>query len=138
MTEAEIQQQLAEKLEQDRADPIPAPQPSPTPPEKEDEAFHNNLPLADLVTRNELMDYFDIPSAARHSVETEVWVNKIMDWARDEGGSSNIGDLLRVINAQETTMGSRHNEQRVYKLYQYIRIHEQRQALAERERSLYG
>lgn len=140
MDETEIAATLAAKLEEAERPETPEPaQPEiPRVPEKQDEAFHDNLPLEDVMGKMQIMDFFEIPQATRRTAEVNDQINRIISWAKDEAKSSDVTEMMRVIREQETMMGSRLKEQRVYKLYQYVKIHEIRKQLAEKERALYG
>ncbi len=137
MDEAAIVAKLSE-----RANPVPPPEPTiPETPLEEpnpDEGFHDNLPLENTLEKLNLMDYFQIASQNRHSPEIQTWLNTIISWARDEAGSSEYTDMLRVINDQERVMGSKLKPDRMLRLWQFVKINTQRKQLIERERVLYG
>lgn len=137
MDEAAIAAKLAEKT---NPQPIPPPvTEEPEPPEEpKDENFHHNLPLENTIEKLNLMDYFQIPSMNRHSPEVAQWLDTVIEWARDEAGSSEYTDMLRVINDQERVMGNRIKPDRLLRLWQFVKIHSQRKRLIEQERSLYG
>jgi len=135
MTEDEVAAQLAAKV----AEPTTAPElPSdPKPEPKEDEAFHDNLPLETVVSKMKLEDYFEIPLPARRSAEVEQQLNRIIDWARSETKSSEYSDIMRAISDQERIMGIKLKDNRLIKLYQFVTINSQRKRLMEQERALY-
>ena len=136
MNEEAIAAKLAEQ-----ANPVPAP-PMTTPetpgePVKEDSDFHHNLPIENSVEKLNFMDYFQIPSQNRHAPEIATWLDTVMDWARDEAGSSDYNDMLRVINDQERVMGNKIKPDRLLRLWQFVKINSQRKKLIEQERALY-
>lgn len=136
MDEAAIVAKLAEN-----ANPVPdIPATAPIAPAEhdQDEGFHDNLPLENTLEKLNLMDYFQIASQNRHSPEIQTWLNSVIDWARDEAGSSEYTDILRVINDQERVMGSKIKPDRLLRLWQFVKINTQRKRLIEQERVLYG
>jgi len=134
MDEKQIEEQLAQKT----VAPTPQEQPEHIPDPNEDEAFHNSLPLENTLEKIKFQDYFEIPSAARHSAEVATQLDRIIDWARDEAKSSDYNDILRVINDQERVMGSRLKDNRLMRLYQFVTVNTQRKRLMEQERALYN
>ena len=84
------------------------------------------------------MDYFQIPSMSRHAPEVSQWIDEVVAWARDEAGSSEYTDILRVINDQERVMGNKLKPDRLLNLRQFVKINSQRRRLAEQERALYA
>jgi len=133
MSEDEVAKNLADSLPQEEArdysykDPVP-----------EDQNFVDKMTPEEQLTRGQLMDYFDIPMHERHGPKVDNWINEIYAWAREQAGSGEYHDLLRVINEQEMHMGSKLKPQRTYRLYEYIKIARIRKQLAERERLIYG
>lgn len=136
MNEDEIAAKLAAAL--DPPAPTTAPELPAEPEPKQDEAFHDNLPLETVVDKMKLHDYFEVPALARRSAEVETQLNRILDWARDESKSSEYSDLLRVISDQERIMGIKLKDNRMTKLFQYVTINSQRKRLMEAERALYN
>src|SRR5258708_2965294 len=139
MSEDEIVAKLAEKAAEPEQ-PTTAPElPSdPRPAPKEDEAFHDNLPLETVMDKLKLQNYFEIPALSRRSAEVETQLNRIVAWATDEANSSEYADILRVISDQERIMGIKLKDNRLIKLFQYVTINAQRKRLMEQERALYG
>lgn len=131
--EAQIQAQLIAKM--------PSSQPSEpmehTPDEPGDPAPPGMTPEASL-DRIKLLDYFGISSIDRHSPEADNYLTKIMEWARDEAGSSEYTDILRVISDTERTLGIRFKEGRLTTLFRLVTIRHARNQLAEQERALYN
>lgn len=103
------------------------------------DGLHNSLPLDNTSLRFELMDYFNVGLSARHSSETQEQVNTIMQWAVDATNSTNIVDILKELNLQETVLGSRLKGDRLQRIYRYVRIAQQKRVLdAKMEAMLYA
>lgn len=134
MTEDQIAAELASRLEEPAAEEPVIKEQSPEAPRD----FVDKMMPEDYVTRGRLMDWFEIPMHERHSPEVDRYINDIYSWARDNAGTGEFHDLLRIINEQEQIMGSRAKPGRVAKLYKYIKISQLRRELANRERLLYG
>lgn len=137
MNEEQIQQKLASTIDDPVSPTEPESPAEPRPEPKEDDVFHDNLPLETTLDKMKLYDYFEIPQAGRHSAEVQTQMSRILDWARDEMKSSEYTDILRAITDQERVMGNRLKDNRLYRLYQYVVINSQRKKLAEQERALY-
>lgn len=138
MNEEEVAAQLAERTVEP---PVKAEPEQPTilkPEPKEDEAFHDNLPLETTLDKLKFLDYFEISSLSRRSAEVDTQLNRIIDWARDEAKSSDYTDILRIIDSQERVMGIKLKDNRLTKLSQFVTINQQRKRLLEQERSLYA
>lgn len=106
----------------------------PTPP---DEEFIDKITPESNLEKIKLFDYFELSSMDRRSPEAEKYIGAIMDWARDEAGSSDYTDILRVINDQERVMGGLLKAQRLSKLYRFVTVRQQRNRLIQEERALY-
>jgi hypothetical protein len=133
VTEEQIAAELAAKLEE----PAVAEAPVDIQPE-EPQNFVDKLLPEEQLTRSQLYDWFEVPMHERHQPDVERYINDIYAWARDNAGSGEFHELLRVINEQEQIMGSRNKPGRVARLYKYIKISQLRQKLAAQERVLYG
>lgn len=134
MNEEQIAAELARRTEEPVAEPTAA---EPVQPEAPQDFVDKMLPEEQL-TRNQLYDWFEVPMAERHHPDVERYINDIYAWARDNAGSGDYTELLRVISQQEQILGSRNKPGRVAKLYKYIKIAQLRQKLANEERLLYG
>lgn len=132
MSEEQIAAELAARLEE----PAVAETPVQTQPEAPQDFVDKMLPEEQL-TRNQLLDWFAVPMHERHQPDVERYINDIYAWARQNAGSGEYAELLRVINEQEQILGSRNKPGRVAKLYKYIKINQLRQKLAAEERALY-
>ena len=107
-------------------------------PEEEAEMLHNSLPLDNYVLRHQVFDFMDIPVTSRSDPTTSGAIDTILEWAYKQTGSREFADLIHVINRQEAVMGSRRSDDRLARLYQFVKINKQMEALAEQERALYG
>jgi glucose/arabinose dehydrogenase len=136
MNEDEVAAKLAATVDPPTTAPELPSDPKPEP--REDEAFHDNLPLETVMDKMKLQDYFEVPALARRSAEVETQLNRIVDWARDEARSSDYADILRVISDQERIMGIKLKDNRMTKLFQYVTINSQRKRLMEAERALFN
>jgi len=135
--EARIAAAIKERI--DVPDPTPAISEEPKAPEKPDEQFlHDGLPLETMLEKQRWLDYFNVPSMSRREPQVDTWLTKVIDWARDEAGSSEYSDILRVINDQERTLGSKIKQDRLATLARFAQIRMTRRRLIEEERALYG
>lgn len=134
MSEDQIAAALAARLEEPVVEEPVIKEQAPEAPQD----FVDKMLPEEQLTRNRLLDWFEIPMHERHTTKTDRWINDIYAWARETAGSGEYTDLLRVINEQEQIMGSRMKPGRVVKLYKYIQISRLRRQLANQERLLYG
>ena len=132
MSEQEIASDLAAKIAIDE----PPATVEVKPEEPKDPAPPGMTPEASL-ERMKLFDYFEIKTADRYSAEAETYLNKIIEWARDESGSSDYTDILRAISDQERILGIKLKPERLSRLYRFAVIRAQRNRLVEAERALY-
>lgn len=137
MDEATIAAQLAEKVAEPTPPPVTETPEEPKIQPKQDESFHDNLPLETTLDKLKMLDYFEIPPLSRRSAEVDSQLSRIMDWAQQEAGSREYTDILRVINDQERVMGNKLKDNRLTRLYQFVTINAQRKRLIEQERALY-
>ena len=135
-----MEDQIVSQLSVPKEELTPVPPITPDPPKeepKEDESFHDNLPLENTLEKMRLMDYFEIPQISRYQPEVATWLDQVIEWARTEAGSSEFTDMLRIINDQERIMGNKLKQDRLSKLANFVKINSQRRKLAEMERALY-
>ena len=135
------EQAIADKLAQKVAEPIPPPvteTPEVKPVREGEEFIHDNLPLENTLEKMQLLDHFRVPSEMRREANISTWLDRVVDWARDEAGSSDYTDLLRVIDDQERVLGSKMKQDRLLTLYQFVTINAQRKRLIQQERALYS
>jgi len=136
MDEATIQAQLSQGM--------PTEEPattSPRPPADDPidpDALHNNLPLENAITRNEVMDYFNLNSRERMSEDMKTRVDAIVQWARETTGSTELVDIFQAIRRQEGRMGIRFAPNKIDRLVRHIVLDRQISALNEKQRALYG
>ena len=105
---------------------------------EENDGSHNNLPLENMLLKQQVFDFMDIPVGARTNPETLGAIDTILEWAYKQTGSREFSDMLKVINRQEAIMGSRMRGNRVFDLYKFVKINNQMSALYEQEKALYG
>lgn len=135
--EAEIQADLAAKLAVRSLPPPTTPGAPPTVNEPDDPA-PAGMTLENSLEKMKFFDYFQVKTADRRSPEAEVYLQKVLDWARDETGSSDYIDVLRAISDQERILGIKLQPDRLSRMYRFALIRSQRIRLAEEERALYG
>jgi hypothetical protein len=132
MNEDAIAAQLAAKT----AEPVPAP--TVTPPEPVDPPNYVDKMLPEEhVTANRLLDFLEVQPEVRHNAEVDDYIRTIYQWAKEQAGTDDYYQILRVIQEQEMHMGSRLKPGRLQKLAEYVKISKVRQQLAVRERELY-
>lgn len=135
MDESQIVAQLAQGVPKEDS-PIANPAPLPAP--EDGGLMHNGLPLETQLQRQELLDYFELPSSYRKNPEVLQQIDNIITWARDNASSTEMADIFRIINRQENMLGSKLKPGRIAKLNRYIHLHNQGRAIDEQMRSLYG
>lgn len=113
-------------------DPTPEEQPPSV------EVFSNNLPLDNMVLRSTTMDMLNIPVGARSSAETLTQVDSILRWASENAPDKELGTLLETIQRQVRMMGAQLKEDKVQRLYRYVRLNSQRLAVETQMKALYG
>lgn len=136
MTEAEVAAQVALNTEPSRPIPSEYPEP-PVASEDSNSNFVDKMLPEEQLTATQIMDYLQIPFERRHDPDTERRVQSIYQWARENAGTNDLPQLLRVISEQEMHLGSKLKPDRVRRLAEYISINKMRQNLAARERLLY-
>lgn len=134
MNEDAIAAELKAKLQVEE----PAPEPAKEEPKTDERFLHDGLPLESRLEKQQWLDYFQVPSQARYDGKVDTWLQRVLDWARDEAGSSEYTDILRVISDQERILGSKIKPDRLATLARFATIRRQRIQLAEQERALYG
>lgn len=135
---AETEQQIATRLAQSIAPP-PSTDDEPVEPTQEDrEPLHNNLPLEGAITKQELMDYFNLSPTLRHGAETAQAIETIMEWAKTDSGSTDLAALLKSIRFAELGLGSTLKPDRLQRLYRFVRLNQQHALLNEKMRALYA
>lgn len=132
--ESKIAEALKAKLAQ--LEPVIEEKPKEEP--KTDERFVHDLPPENLLERQRWLDYFNVPSMSRREPQIDGWLTRVIDWARDEAGSSEYADMLRVIDDQERILGSKIKQDRLSTLARFAQIRVQRRKLLAEERAIYG
>jgi hypothetical protein len=131
--ETKIVEELASKLPKEEVRDYSYPEP-----DKPSEQFVDKLLPEERLTQTEILDYLQIPMAERHSPIIDDYIHTIYEWARENAQSSDVNQLLRVINEQEMHLGSKLKPDRLRRLAEYVKINKLRQSLAAREQALYG
>ena len=134
--EEQIVQQLADNLPAHV--PLEGAYPEIKPEQDANNNFLDKMLPEERLTQIQLLDYLQIPTAQRHDPIVDDYVNTIYAWARDNAGSGDFNQLLRVISEQEQHMGIRLSPNRLQRLAEYVKISNLRKNLAIRERNLYG
>jgi hypothetical protein len=104
----------------------------------EDEQFLNKQSPESSLEKIKLFDYFELSQLDRHAPEAEKYLQRIIDWAKDEAKSSDYADILRVINDQERVMGNKLKSNRLSNLHRFVAIRATRNRLIQEERALYN
>lgn len=134
---AETETQIAERIAQRNA-PEPEVESPATPEEpRVDDPLGNNLPLDNMVLRDQLFDYFDVNASARSSTNTLNMVNTIMDWAAQFNMESLTG-VLQMVSVYERSLGKTPTTDRVTQMYRYVKIQNQIKDLHQRSQILFG
>lgn len=102
------------------------------------EAFHDNLPLDNMVLRQQTMEFLNIPVGARTSADTLNQVDSILRWASENSASKEMNDIFSTIHQQVRMMGAQLKENKVQLLYRYVRLNGQRMAVETQMKALYG
>lgn len=134
MDENQIAQQVQKNLPQ-----VEAPSSDPAPVVAEDtEPLHNNLPLENMVLEQKLFDYFNVNRGSRNSVETKQQLQSIINWAKENTTSTEMTDLINTIMHQERMMGIQLKDDRLFRLYRFAKLNQQRLMLEDQMKALYG
>lgn len=116
-----------------------APELPPQPSDGEvNQQFLDKMTPEELFTKNQLLDYLQVPTHQRHSPIVDNYILTVYQWARDNAQTGDINQLLRIISEQEQHLGSRLKPDRLQKLAEYVKINKMRQQLFDKERLLYG
>jgi len=134
MDESSIKQKLAETVKSFAPEPTVQQNEEPVAPE----VFHNNLPLDNFILQNNVMDILGVPRMQRSSTESQDKVNAIVRWAADNSPSSEMTDIIETIMRQERLMGIHLQEDRINRLYSFVRLAEQRSLIELRMKALNG
>lgn len=110
----------------------------PQPEQPQSNGLDSNLPLEQSVMQYQLMDYFNMSKGTRQVAETRDQINAILSWAKSQSDTPDLAGVMRVLYHTETGLGSRLKTDRVGRLYQFVRIQQQRELLAQKERALYS
>lgn len=102
------------------------------------EAFHDNLPLDNMVLRQQTMDFLNVPTGSRSSTDTISQVDAILRWAGENSTSKEVNDLLTTIHQQIRMMGANLKDNKVQLLYRYVKLNSQRLAIETQMRALHG
>jgi hypothetical protein len=105
---------------------------------KEVEALHNNLPLDNMVLKQQVMQMMGVPAMQQSSTEIIDMVNYILRWAADNSASNEMIDILETISRQTRMMGIRHKDDKMARLYRYVKLNNQRASVELQMRELYG
>ena len=100
------------------------------------EVFHNNLPLDNMLLRTQVMDLIDIPYGNRASTETINQVDTITRWAIQTSQSNELHDVLNTIAKQKNSMNSNNMENKLFRMYRYVKLFNQRTAVEIQMREL--
>lgn len=134
-TETEIAAQIAQGMNESQG---PQVEDSPAPEEpRTDDPLSNNLPLDNMVLRDQLYDYFDVKTGTRNSAETLNMVNAIMDWA-GQFNMDTLTGVLQVVSVYERSLGKTPTTSRINQMYRYVRIQNQIKDLHTRSKILFG
>lgn len=133
-TEEQIAAELARRVEEPVTPDVPTAPLIPAEPQN----FLDKLLPEEQMTAMKIMDYLSVPTIARHDMMVDDYVKTVYEWARDNAGSSDMSQLIRVISEQEQHMGSKLKPDRLRRLAEYVKISRLRVNLAARERELYG
>lgn len=101
------------------------------------EAMHNNLPLDNMVLEQNIMNLLDIPNTQRFSAETKDKVAKITRWASENSRSNEMSDILDTIHTQMRMMGAIGRDDKVDRLYKYVRLSMVRSGIETQMKALY-
>lgn len=101
------------------------------------EAFHNNLPLDNMVLRSNAMDFLDVPVGQRGSAETMSQVDEILRWASENSASKEMSDILETLLRQTRMMGISLRDDKLSRLYRYVRLANQRHLIETQMKATY-
>lgn len=134
MDEQTIVEQVKQNLPVKEAPTTAPPLPDPADPD----GLHNNLPLENMLLEQQLFDHFNVGRGARQSTEVKEQVKTIMEWAKDNANGAEVTDFLNTILHQENMMGIQLKEDKMFKLYKFVKLNQQRQVVEAQMKALYG
>jgi len=133
MDETVIQEQLKQKTTQDT-------QIDDSYPETEggDPTQHSNLPLENMLLQREVAEFLSLPSGFKNNPELVTQLDSVIQWAVDTSGSREFSDILRVLGRKQGEMGITGKPDKLYRIYQAVKISKQIDGMYERLRALNG
>lgn len=135
MDEAERAAQVAQNLP--KKEPELSPQ-YPKPEAGDEGAFHNNNPIEEGMLKYEVYDYFNLGVADRHTADVQEKVAAIIEWAKMNSETKDLAGILAHLRHTETGLGNQIKPGRLSRLYQFVRIQQQKRLLAEKEAAFYA
>ena len=131
------EQAIADRLKQNLPDSkIDDSYPEPEAPSGEQN--HDNLPLENMLLKNEVADFLGLPRGYKNNAEMTTQLEAVLDWAKDIAGTHEIPGILHVLSKRQGEMGIRDKADKLQRIYQYVKISKQIDGLYERQRQLYG
>lgn len=131
MNESQVAQTLADNAA--AANPTEPDAPAPL----DTEVDHALSTAENLGALGEIMDYFNIQGAARHSQQMREEMGAILNYAMQNAETKDLAGMLRTLRETELVLGNTLKPDRIHRLHRYVVIQHQKQLLYERERSLY-
>jgi len=129
------------KIAQDLANTLPKSEPMvggyPEDKPVEQPEFVDKMLPEDHGKIRDILDYLQFPVHDRSNPIVDDYARTVYEWARDNAGTGDMAQLIRVISEQEMHMGSKLKPDRLKRLAEYVKINRIRQNLAARERALY-
>lgn len=110
----------------------------PIPDTVDPDGLHNNLPLQNMLLEQQLFDHFNIGRGARQSVEVKEQLQAVISWAKDNASGADVTDIMNAILHQENMMGVQLREDKLFRVYKFARLNQQRLSLENQMKALYG
>lgn len=137
----ETEEQIAARLRADMVKPEQEETPTVESPEKveaDPDGLHNNLPLDNIQIKYELLNYFGLSPTQYHIAEVQDQLGTIAEWAHSNAEVKDIGGILKAISRQEQSMGNSLRPDRLFRMYNYVKLSRQMTSLQGKMEALYG
>lgn len=100
--------------------------------------LHNNLPLQNMILEQQLFDHFNVGRGARQSPEIKQQLATVMEWVKDNANGAEVTDYLNALLHQETLMGIHLKEDKLFRIYKFAKLNQQRLSVENQMKALYG
>ncbi len=101
-------------------------------------AFDSNVELRDPVQSLALADYFHLSRYDRASEDAQRSLRDVYAWAAQQVQSTELSEILRLIQAIERELGITYKEDRLNRLVRFVRLQKESEVLRMQMEALRG